>query len=144
MTAYRFVEREKTSFPVTTMCRVLGVSPSGYWAWSRRPPSARARSDAELTATIRAIHRDSRGVYGTAARRASRDQAHRSLELAHPGRRAAGRVRLHRRLLQPAPSSFRPRLSESRRVREEVPYRDHERRLSMEQIHRPRKRVNSN
>jgi putative transposase len=61
---YRFVERERTSFPVTCMCRTLGVSPSGYWAWTRRPPSARARSDAALTATIREIHKDSRGTYG--------------------------------------------------------------------------------
>ncbi len=61
---FRFVEREKASFPVATMCRVLEVSPSGYWAWSRRPPSARARSDERLTATIRTIHQDSRGTYG--------------------------------------------------------------------------------
>lgn len=64
MTTYRFVEREKTSHPVTTMCRVLGVSPSGYWAWTKRPPSARSLADAGLTATIRAIHQDSRGTYG--------------------------------------------------------------------------------
>jgi len=37
------------SYPVATMCRVLEVSSSGYWAWSKRPPSARACSDAELT-----------------------------------------------------------------------------------------------
>jgi putative transposase len=61
---YRFVEREKASFPVATMCRVLGVSMSGFWAWSKRPPSARARRDAELTTTIRAIHTESRGTYG--------------------------------------------------------------------------------
>jgi len=64
VTVFRFVERERASFPVATMCRVLGVSPSGYWAWSKRPPSARARSDERLTATIRTIHRDSRGTYG--------------------------------------------------------------------------------
>jgi transposase InsO family protein len=61
---YRFVERERAHHPVATMCRVLGVSPSGYWAWSKRPPSARARSDAELTTTIKRIHEDSRGTYG--------------------------------------------------------------------------------
>ena len=64
MIVYRFVERERTAFPVTTMCRVLGVSPSGYWAWSNRPLSGRARSDAELTTTIRGIHQGSRGTYG--------------------------------------------------------------------------------
>jgi putative transposase len=61
---YRFVERERTTFPVRTMCRVLGVSSSGYWAWTKRPPSARALADAALSATIREIHRDSRGTYG--------------------------------------------------------------------------------
>jgi transposase InsO family protein len=64
VSAYRFVERERASFPVATMCRVLEVSPSGFWAWSTRPPSARARSDAELTTRIRDIHGRSRGTYG--------------------------------------------------------------------------------
>ena len=61
---YRFIEREKANHPVATMCRVLEVSTSGYWAWSKRPPSARARSDAELTRAIREIHKASRGTYG--------------------------------------------------------------------------------
>jgi len=64
VTVFRFVEREKASFPVATMCRVLGVSSSGYWAWSKRPVSARARIDAELTIRIRDIHAASRGTYG--------------------------------------------------------------------------------
>ena len=46
------------------MCRVLGVSASGYYAWLRRGPSPRARRDAELAARIEAIHRDSRGTRG--------------------------------------------------------------------------------
>jgi putative transposase len=49
---------------VATTCRVLGVSPSGYYAWHKRPLSARARADVELTAEIQAIHRESRGTYG--------------------------------------------------------------------------------
>lgn len=61
---YRFVEGEKATFPVVTMCRVLGVSPSGFWAWSKRPPSERARADAVLTAEIGPIHGRSRGTYG--------------------------------------------------------------------------------
>src|SRR5881628_3603805 len=46
------------------MCRVLGVSPSGYYAWRKRPMAARTRADVELTAYIDEIHRTSRGTYG--------------------------------------------------------------------------------
>ena len=49
---------------IATMCRVLGVSPSGYYAWRRRGPSVRARRDEGLREVIRAIHEDSRGTYG--------------------------------------------------------------------------------
>ena len=49
---------------MATLCRLLGVSRSGYYAWRQRPPSARARADQELTRQIRAIHEQSRGTYG--------------------------------------------------------------------------------
>jgi putative transposase len=49
---------------VRTMCRLLGVSPSGYYASQRRSPSARSVSDAALGARIEAIHEHSRGTYG--------------------------------------------------------------------------------
>ncbi len=49
---------------IATMCRVLGVSPGGYYARLMRPPSARARADAELSARIADIHRHSRATYG--------------------------------------------------------------------------------
>ena len=49
---------------VATMCRVLGVSPGGYYARLKRPPSARATADAELSARIGEIHRRSRQTYG--------------------------------------------------------------------------------
>ena len=58
MTAHQALHR------VTTMCRVLGVSPSGYYAWRQRPMAARTRADVELTAYIDEIHRTSRGTYG--------------------------------------------------------------------------------
>jgi transposase InsO family protein len=50
--------------PVAVACRVLKVSTSGYYEWLTRPPSARQVSDEALTATIRQVHRDSRGTYG--------------------------------------------------------------------------------
>ena len=61
---FAFVEAEKAHFPVTTLCRLLGVSRSGYYAWRTRPPSARACADQELTRHLRAVHEQSRGTYG--------------------------------------------------------------------------------
>jgi len=49
---------------VATLCRVLGVSPGGYYARLKRPPSARATADVELSARIAEIHRRSRQTYG--------------------------------------------------------------------------------
>ena len=49
---------------MTTMCHVLGVSPSGYYSWRGRPPSRRAIQDRELEECIQTIHESSRGVYG--------------------------------------------------------------------------------
>lgn len=50
---------------IATMCRVLGVSRSGYYAWLDRPPSARRVRDEALKARIHKIHDDSRGTYGS-------------------------------------------------------------------------------
>lgn len=47
------------------MCRVLGVSLSGYYVWRRRGSSRRAQQDAELLERIKAIHAKSRGIYGS-------------------------------------------------------------------------------
>ena len=46
------------------MCRVLGVSTSGYYAWRARDESRRRREDAELAGQIEQIHCESRGTYG--------------------------------------------------------------------------------
>ena len=62
--AYRVMSANQVRFRVATMARVLGVSASGYYAWRRRPPSARAGADAELTARVPEIHAGSRGTYG--------------------------------------------------------------------------------
>lgn len=49
---------------VRKLCRTLGVSTSGYYAWCQREPSERAKADAELTRKIHVIHADSRHTYG--------------------------------------------------------------------------------
>jgi putative transposase len=58
------VRVHQATHAITTLCRVLGVSASGYYAWTVRPASARATTDAALSAQIRAIHERSRGTYG--------------------------------------------------------------------------------
>ncbi len=55
----------QAQYPITTMCRVLEVSTSGYYAWCKRPLSRRAREDDRLRAQIESIHDESRGTYGT-------------------------------------------------------------------------------
>jgi putative transposase len=75
------VTAHQAAHPVATMCRVLGVSPSGYYAWRKRPLSTRARTNVELTAHIEGIHRLSRGTYG--APRIHAELAARGLPAGH-------------------------------------------------------------
>jgi putative transposase len=63
-TVFRFIESEKGRLPIAFLCRSLGVSTSGYYAWRRRSPSRRAVADAALTELIRQIHTASHGAYG--------------------------------------------------------------------------------
>ena len=47
------------------MCEVLDVSPSGYYAWRGRPPSAREMANRELVKKIEAVYNDNYGIYGS-------------------------------------------------------------------------------
>jgi transposase InsO family protein len=62
---WAFIAEHEGEFEVTIMCRVLGVSVSGYYAWRKRSPSARAQANAALVEQIRAVHRASRQTYGS-------------------------------------------------------------------------------
>lgn len=61
---YACIARHRGAFPVRLMCRVLGVSVSGFYAAQQRAPSARARRDQALRLQVRAAHRRSRRRYG--------------------------------------------------------------------------------
>ena len=76
-TGFEFVKRHQADFPVTAMCRVLGLSPSEYYAWLHRPPSARSLVNAQLTEEIRRIHAWSRRSHGRPRMHAElRDEGH--------------------------------------------------------------------
>jgi len=62
---YSFIEVEKAHFPVLVLCRTLQVSASGYYAWRDRPESLRRQADRRLLTAIRAVHKASRGTYGS-------------------------------------------------------------------------------
>jgi len=62
---FRFIEAEKATFPVRMLCRVLAVSRSGFYAWTGRGPSERAKADVRLAVEIAASHRQSRCTYGS-------------------------------------------------------------------------------
>jgi putative transposase len=52
VSAYKLIEAEKASYPVSVLCRVLKVSRSGYYDWKDRPPSKRDQENATLTQKI--------------------------------------------------------------------------------------------
>ena len=62
--AYEFIKVNRHQHNVRTMCRLLGVAPSGYYAWLQEPVSNRAQDDARLLRLIRASFTASHGIYG--------------------------------------------------------------------------------
>jgi putative transposase len=61
---FRLIEAERAQHTVSLLCRVLGVTRAGFYAWRRREPSVRDRRDRELMKLIVEIHCGSRATYG--------------------------------------------------------------------------------
>jgi putative transposase len=62
---YEFIKSNRHKHNVRTMCRLLHVAPSGYYAWLLEPMSNRAQEDVRLLRLIRASFAASHGIYGT-------------------------------------------------------------------------------
>jgi transposase InsO family protein len=62
---YAAIHTQRDHFSVRLMCAALGVSPSGYYAAQRRPPSARRQEDERLRVTVRSVFRETQGRYGS-------------------------------------------------------------------------------
>jgi putative transposase len=65
VTIFRFIAAKRAEHSIKIMCRVLEVSRSGFHAWARREPSARAIADRALTGRIAEIHAGSLKTYGS-------------------------------------------------------------------------------
>jgi hypothetical protein len=74
---FRFIDAEKGNFDVAVMCRVLGVSRSGYYAWARRPPSERTLANATLVEEIRRVHAESDRSLSSSVRQIGREFSER-------------------------------------------------------------------
>ena len=62
---YRFIRQEQATYPVRIMCRVLQVSPSGYYRWCKQLPSQRAVQNQQLLGHIQLVHEQRRHIYGS-------------------------------------------------------------------------------
>jgi putative transposase len=61
---YAFIEAHRSKHSVQAMCRLLGVAPSGYYAWLAQRMSDHAKQAARLLRLIRASFTASQGIYG--------------------------------------------------------------------------------
>jgi putative transposase len=62
---YEFIHAHREEYPISRMCKVLGVSSSGYYTWCIRSISRRAQANAALLTEIQAGHTVSRQTYGS-------------------------------------------------------------------------------
>lgn len=62
---FALIAAEKASFKVSQLCRALGVSPSGFYAWERRVPSKHEQRDTHLRVLVREAFERSRATYGS-------------------------------------------------------------------------------
>ena len=65
MNPFEIIRTEAAQFPVRQLCKLLGVSPAGYYASRRRMRPARSSTDTRIVTRIRAIHASTRGAYGS-------------------------------------------------------------------------------
>jgi transposase InsO family protein len=62
---FGFIHAEKAHFPISSLCRLLGVTRQGYYAFAKRPVSARVAQERALQEQLRRLHAESRGTYGS-------------------------------------------------------------------------------
>ncbi len=96
---FELVHAERASYPIALLCRVFGVSRSGYYRWSKAKPSKRDKANETLKHQVRAIYHEHKGRYGS-------PRVHR--ELKRRGQRV-GRKRVARTMQQEGLVGYQPR-----------------------------------
>lgn len=62
---FAFIESHQQDWPVRVMCDALEVSPAGYYAWLRRPPSFQEERREALLVLIQGLHAQAKQCYGS-------------------------------------------------------------------------------
>ena len=62
---FAFIHAEKALYSVATLCRLLGVTRQGYYAFVKRPVSARVQEERSIRERLRVLHSESNGTYGS-------------------------------------------------------------------------------
>lgn len=105
-------------FPIRDLCTALQVSPSGYYAWLHRQPSARTRANDDLVRVIRQLHQHSRQTYG-----APRIRLELRAQGLSVGRHRVARLMRRSGLRGVQKRSWRPRTTDSRHEQPVAPNR---------------------
>jgi hypothetical protein len=106
---FEFIRAHAGVWPVRVMCRVLGVSPSGYYDWRDRPESARVAANRALLADVRRLQARHHGRYGSPRMHAAlRAEGHRC------SRGRVERLMRYHRIRALAGRRFRPCTTDSR------------------------------
>jgi transposase InsO family protein len=103
------LETLKDRYPLDLLCQALELSQSGYHAWKKRPPSARAQQDRQLSTEIALIHQRSRRTYGSPR---VRQQLRRQGR--HVGRRRVARLMRQSHLVGRCRKRRKPKTTDSR------------------------------
>jgi putative transposase len=99
---FQLIDAAKEEFPVRRLCKVLGVSQSGYFAWRSRPACRRQRDDLVVLAHVRSAFRLSNETYGSP--RMTRELQDQGL---HVGRRRTARLMRENGLRARQPRRFK-------------------------------------
>lgn len=97
---FGFIQTESANYSVRTLCKVMEVSTSGYYAWQGRPASQRSKDDERMSIKVRSIHEASRGRHGS-------PRVHRALQKEEPvSRKRVARLMRQEGLVGRTPARF--------------------------------------